>query len=309
MKGGKISIVVPAYNESGNIEKLYSILSEQFSSLPYAWELIFVDDGSTDDTLDKAKYLSTHNKNVFYIEFSRNFGHQSALRAGMRLASGDAIITMDADLQHPVSVIPRLISSWEEGYHVVYTLRAEDKRLSWFKRKSSNTFYNVLNSISEIKIDKGAADFRLLDRQVVDVVNSLGEADPFLRGLVKWVGFKQKGLEYVPEERFSGQSKYHLKQMLNLALQGITSFSEKPLKIALWVGSLMALGSLLYLPYVVWAISSGHAMAGWASLLLTIVFLGGIQLLMLGIIGLYIGKIFIQSKSRPEYIVKSTNIP
>lgn len=305
----KISIVVPAYNESGNIEKLYETLCEQFLGLSYIWELILVDDGSIDDSLEKIKHLSNSSKNVFYIEFSRNFGHQAALRAGMRLASGDAIITMDADLQHPASFIPNLISAWEDGYQVVYTLRTEDKRLSWFKRKSSNTFYNVLDSISEIKLDKGAADFRLLDRQVVDVINTLGEADPFLRGLVKWVGFKQKGLEYTPEERFSGQSKYQFKQMLNLALRGITSFSERPLRVALWAGSLMALGSLLYLPYVVWAISSGHSMAGWASLILTVVFLGGVQLLILGIIGLYIGKIFIQSKCRPEYIIKSTNIP
>lgn len=309
MKNRKISIVVPAYNESSNVEALYAAIAEQFNDIQgFAWELIFVDDGSIDDTLPKIINMAERYKNVFYIEFSRNFGHQAALKAGMELATGDAVITMDADMQHPPRFIPRLIEKWVEGYDVVYTLRVEDKRLPWFKRKSSNAFYGLMGSLSDIKVDRGAADFRLLDRKVLRVLNSLSESDPFLRGLVKWVGFKQIGLPYEPDERLSGESKYNLKGMIKLALRGIISFSERPLHIAIWVGSLLALCSLIYLPYVIWALSTDHAMAGWSSLILTVVFLGGIQLLIMGIIGLYIGKIFIQSKARPEYIVKKTNI-
>ncbi|MEF9949718.1 MAG: glycosyltransferase family 2 protein [Mucinivorans sp.] len=303
-----ISIVVPAYNEARNVEVLYDALAAEFARLAYRWEVIFVDDGSTDDTLLRVKELASIHENVFFVEFSRNFGHQSALRAGMRMAAGQAVITMDADMQHPPRFVPSLIEAWADGYQVVYTLRAPDKRLGWFKRTSSDAFYGIFGSISQVKVDRGAADFRLLDRQVVDVINSLGEADPFLRGLVKWVGFKQKALDYVPDVRFSGESKYQFRQMLNLALRGITSFSERPLHLALWVGSLLAVASLLYLPYVIWALCTGHAMAGWASLILTVVFLGGVQLLILGLVGLYIGKIFVQSKARPEYIVRSTNI-
>ncbi|MEG0467253.1 MAG: glycosyltransferase family 2 protein [Mucinivorans sp.] len=309
MENKKISIVVPAYNEAGNVEALYDALAVEFVNLPYLWEVIFVDDGSTDDTLALVKSMGEKYGNVFYIEFSRNFGHQSALSAGMRMATGDAVITMDADLQHPPHFVPRLIEQWQEGYQVVYTVRAEDRRLGWFKRKSSNAFYDVLGSVSKVKVERGAADFRLIDRQVVDVLGSLREADPFLRGLVKWVGFRQKALEYNPAERLSGKSKYKFKQMINLAFRGITSFSEKPLYVALWLGMIMACASLLYLPYVIWAISVGHAMAGWSSLILTVAFMGGIQLIVLGIVGLYIGKIFVQSKGRPEYIVRSTNIP
>lgn len=309
MKNTKISIVVPAYNESGNIEALYTATEDQFQKIPdHQWELIFVDDGSTDDTLQQIKRLSKEHKNVFYIEFSRNFGHQSALRAGMSLADGDAVITMDADMQHPPRLIPRLIEKWVEGYEVVYTMRTEDKRLPWLKRKSSYAFYGLMGSLSEMKLDQGAADFRLLDRRVVSVLNSLSESDPFLRGLVKWVGFKQIGLPYEPDSRLSGVSKYNFKGMVKLALRGITSFSERPLHLAIWVGSVLALCSIAYLPYVIWALSTNHVMAGWSSLILTVVFLGGLQLLIMGIIGLYIGKIFIQSKSRPEYIIRETNI-
>lgn len=308
MRNKKISFIVPAYNESGNIEALYEAINSQMGELSYPWELIYVDDGSTDDTLDRVKTIAQKHNNVFYIEFSRNFGHQAALRAGMRYATGDAMITLDADLQHPVRFVPRMIEKWEEGYQVVYTIRREDKRLGWFKRKSSNVFYGLIRSMSEVQLETGAADFRLLDSSVVEVLNTLSECDPFLRGLIKWIGFSQCALEYEPDERFSGQSKYNLKRMVNLAFRGITSFSERPLRLALWLGAIMAVGSVLYLPYVIWTISTGHAMAGWASLLLTVVFLGGLQLLILGIIGLYIGKIFVQSKRRPEFIVKSTSL-
>lgn len=308
MEAKKISIVVPSYNERGNVRVLYGALAEVFSSMDYRWEVIFVDDGSTDGTLDELKVLAGEHKNLFWVELARNFGHQSALLAGLSVATGDAVVSMDGDMQHPPLFLPRLIEQWEQGYEVVYTLREEDKKLSAFKRGSSKAFYRVLNLLSNIKVEPGAADFRLLDRRVVDVLLALGESDPFLRGLVKWVGFRQIGLEYLPEARFSGQSKYNFKKMINLALRGITSFSERPLHLALWVGGVFTGLALLYLPYVVWSVVTDHAMAGWASLLMTVVFFGGVQLLMLGIIGLYIGKIFVQSKGRPEYIIRDTNL-
>ena len=308
MEAKKVSIVVPSYNEQGNTKVLYEALAAVFAALPYRWEVVFVDDGSSDHTLAELQALAEEHKNVFWIELSRNFGHQSALRAGLALATGDAVVSMDGDMQHPPVFLPRLIEKWEEGYEVVYTLREEDRSLSAFKRGSSKAFYRVLNLLSSVKVEPGAADFRLLDRKVVDVLNALGESDPFLRGLVKWVGFRQVGLEYRPDARLSGVSKYSFKKMMNLALRGITSFSERPLHVALWIGGVMTAAALLYLPYVIWAVATDHAIAGWASVLTTIVFFGGVQLLMLGIIGLYIGKIFVQSKRRPEYIIRDTNL-
>lgn len=304
-----VSIVVPAYNEGENIRTLARAIADIFATQnEYLWELIFVDDGSADDTLEQIQALSNDRSNVYYIEFSRNFGHQSAVLAGYALAKGDCVITMDCDMQHPPELLPEMIRIWAEGYEVVYTRREQDKKLPFVKRLTSNMFYRVMNSISNVKLDHGVADFRLLDRRVINVLNSLGESDPFVRGLVKWVGFKQYALDYKPGQRVAGESKYTFKKMANLGIRGVTSFSTKPLHLAIWVGMTMAALSLLYLPYVVWSIYHGHTMAGWSSMILTVVFLGGLQLMILGIIGIYLGKLFMQSKQRPEYIIRNSNI-
>ncbi|BAV04850.1 dolichol-phosphate mannosyltransferase [Filimonas lacunae] len=303
-----VSIVVPVHNEQNNVPVLIAAIDKQFSDLPYDYNLLFVDDGSTDDTVAVIKMQCLLNDNIRFISFSRNFGHQAALKAGLDAAYGDCVISMDGDMQHPPDLIPVLLNKWEEGYDVVYTLRQEDPTLSSFKRLSSGMFYRVINSLSEVKIESGSADFRLVSKKVVKVLREFTEADLFFRGLVKWAGFNQTAVEYVPERRFSGASKYTLKKMVRFALQGITSFSVKPLYVAIYPGLIISLLSVLYVPYAIYSYYSGHVTPGWASIIVTIAFFGGIQLMILGVIGLYLGKLFTQIKNRPVYLVKESNI-
>lgn len=303
-----VSIVIPAYNESDNIRNIFDKITVVFNTLPYEWEVIFVDDGSKDETLSTVKALSKEYNNAFFLEFSKNFGHQLAVKAGLDNAYGDCVISLDCDAQHPPEIIPEMLLKWEEGFDIVYTIREEDKRLSKAKRSSSNLFYKLVNSLSDIELEAGTADFRLMDRTVVNVFRNFHETEPFLRGLTKWLGFKQYGIRYEPAERFAGNSKYSLKKMVRLALHGVTSFSIKPLYTAVYVGLIMSLLSLLYIPYVVYAFYNHIEVSGWASIIITIVFFGGLQLIMLGIIGIYVGKMFMQTKNRPNYIIRSTNL-
>jgi polyisoprenyl-phosphate glycosyltransferase len=304
----KITIIIPVYNEVSNLTLMLYALKNVFAPLPYLYNIIFVDDGSSDDSLNFIKQLAKANSEVNYISFSRNFGHQNALKAGLDMSDADAVISMDGDMQHPPSLLPQLISLWEAGNDVVYTIRQEEKNVPFVKRKTSNLFYSILNRLSSIELEKGTADFRLLDRKVVDVIREIKEYDLFWRGMVKWLGFKQASVEYAPAQRASGVSKYNFKKMMELALKGITSFSTKPLTIAIYLGFICSFASLLYLPYAVWSYFYGHAISGWASVIVTIAFFGGIQLMILGIIGMYLGKLFMQSKLRPHYIINETNI-
>lgn len=303
-----VSVVIPVYNEKDNVAILSQTLHDTFAQLPYHYTTIFVDDGSTDGTADVLKQLAATQPHVKYISFSRNFGHQAALKAGLDMAEGDCVISMDGDMQHPPDLIPVLLQKWEEGYDVVYTIRKEDERLGYFKRTSSNLFYAVLNGLSDISIEKGAADFRLLNKNVVQVIRNLQEYDLFFRGLVKWTGFKQLGIEYDPAERRTGVSKYTFKKMMRFALQGITSFSIRPLYAATYLGFTFSLLAILYIPYVLYSYCMGHVISGWTSTIVTIAFFGGMQLMILGIIGLYLGKLFMQSKNRPTYIIKESNL-
>jgi polyisoprenyl-phosphate glycosyltransferase len=304
----KISVVVPSYNEEGNIKLLATRLVEVLRKVPYDYEVIFVDDGSKDGTLDQLKSLSGIDDNLYFLELSRNFGHQNALKAGYDTADGDAIISMDGDMQHPPEMIPQFLEKWEEGYDVVYTCREYQDEATFFKTKSSDLFYGVMNSLSDTKLEKGTADFRLIDRKVANVLTSLHEDGLFIRGLIKWLGFKQYGIHYICDARFSGQSKYNLKKMIRFAVQGITAFSVRPLYLATGLGLFFSALALLYIPYILYSYYSGHAVSGWASLLATVVFFGGMQLLVLGIIGMYLGKLFMQSKKRPNYIIRSSNL-
>jgi polyisoprenyl-phosphate glycosyltransferase len=304
----KISIVVPACNEEGNIPVLVDALEQVLSTMNYEYQLIFVDDGSTDGTLALLKAISTSNPHIRYIGLSRNFGHQNALKAGLDLAGGDAVIMMDGDMQHPPELIPIMLEQWEVGNDIVYTIRKDHQDMPMMKRKTSNMFYNLINNLSDIELEQGTADFRLMDRRVVDVFREFKETDLFLRGLVKWMGFKQSGIEYEPAERLKGKSKYTMKKMIRFALQGITSFSTKPLYIATYLGMCFSLISLLYVPYIIYSYYFGQAISGWTSIIATIAFFGGLQLMILGIIGMYLGKLFQQSKQRPHYIVKETNL-
>ncbi|MDI9309705.1 MAG: glycosyltransferase family 2 protein [Limnohabitans sp.] len=304
----KIAVVIPSYNEEGNIEVMVNTLHSVFDTLNYHYEFIFVDDGSSDNTLFKLKELSQKDDKLFFIELSRNFGHQNALKAGVDIAKADAVITMDGDMQHPPELIPQLIQKWEEGYDVVYTIREEDKNLSFFKKKTSKSFYNLMNYLSEVKFEPGTADFRLMDKKVVEVFSDFSENELFIRGLVNWLGFKQFGIDYKPAERFSGKSKYTIKKMMRFALQGITSFSTRPLYLAIFLGlGISGLAFMLYVGYVIYSLYFGHVISGWASLISTVVFFGGLNLIVMGIIGIYVGKLFMQSKNRPNYLIKETN--
>jgi dolichol-phosphate mannosyltransferase len=305
----KISIVIPSFNEEGNIFIIVNALHEVLQQTNYDYELVFVDDGSKDKTLTHLQELSKKDSKLFYVELSRNFGHQNALMAGLDMASGDCFITMDGDMQHPPELLPELLAKWEEGYDVVYTRRLEDKNLPYFKKTTSKYFYKFINYISEIDIEQGTADFRLMDKKVAKVFFNFTENELFIRGLVNWVGFKQFAIDYTPNERFSGNSKYTIKKMMQFAIKGITSFSIRPLYLSIFLGiSISVLGSIFYIFYVISSIFFGHVISGWASVIFTIVFFGGLNLIVLGIIGIYVGKLFMQSKNRPNYIIRETNL-
>ena len=301
-----IEIIVPCYNESENIRPLYEAIQRVFAEkLPdYSYTLLFVNDGSSDNSLEVLKSLAESDVRVKYLSFSRNFGHQLAVKAGLDHSFADAVISMDCDLQHPPALLPELIAKWEEGYQVVATLRTYPADTPKKKQKSSQQFYKLLNLLSDIEIKEGSADFRLLDQSVVKVIRSMKEDEPFLRGIVPWVGFRQTYIPYTAASRFAGESKYTVKKMLQLAITGVTAFSIKPLYFAVFLGFAFSALSLLYIPYVIYAFASGTEISGWASLIMTIVFFGGLQLIILGIIGIYIGKIFKQTKDRPCYIIQ-----
>ncbi len=305
----KVSIILCSYNEAANLPIVIRALHDNLDELPYDKEIIIVNDGSSDNSMEIIDELCKSDPELFYIEFSRNFGHQNALRAGIDHATGDCIISMDADMQHPPEMLPQFIQKWEEGYDIVYTRRLEDKGLSKMKRKSSSLFYKVLNHFSEIDLEEGTADFRLIDKSAKKVISNIKGGELFMRGLVKWIGFRQYRIDYMPHQRLYGSTKYTFKKMMNLAVQGILSFSTKPLHIALYVGFAIAFISLVFMiPYALISFFFGHPLAGWASMISIVSFLGGFQLFVLGIIGLYIGQIFNLSKGYPTYIIKDTNL-
>lgn len=304
----KISIIIPIFNEEGNIEILAKNLSVALKLYP-GYEIIFIDDGSTDKTLGKIKKLRAKDSKINFISFSRNFGHQDALRAGLDYASGDCVVSMDGDMQHPPKLIPKIIEKWQKGYDIVYTVRKEDPKNSFFKNKTANVFYWLMNKFTDVKIDKGAADFRLMDRKVVEVVKVIKEKNLFMRGMVPWLGFKQIGIKYAPENRNWGETKYSFGKMLKFAIVGITSFSTKPLHLATIFGYAIAAAAFLYGVYaILMKLLTDSTISGWASLLTVVLFIGGVQMIMLGILGEYIGKLFIESKKRPNYIVKEKSL-
>ncbi len=302
-----ITIVIPSFNEEANISVLVDLLCS-IRVPDCKFEIIFVDDGSTDRTLNIIKDYSSRYEEVKYLSFSRNFGHQIALKAGIDYAKGDCVISMDADMQHPPEMIPDLIQKWKQGFDIVYTKRQDDKRLPFFKRISSMFFYWLMRFLSDFDMESGTADFRLLDRKVVDVLAGLQEQFIYFRGMIPWVGFKQACIEYLPKQRHAGVSKYSFKKMLLLATNGITSFSIRPLHLATLLGMFMSGLTFLYGFYSLCVhLFTDQTISGWTSVIVSILFVGGIQLIILGIIGEYIGKIFMESKRRPLYIVKEKN--
>ncbi|MBR5130753.1 MAG: glycosyltransferase [Alphaproteobacteria bacterium] len=308
MEKFKVSVVVPAYNEEGNLTRLVQTLLP-ILSVYNDYEIILINDGSSDKTIEVMKQLHHDNSRVHYISLSRNFGHQYALKAGLDAAIGDCVISMDADLQHPPRLIPALIDGWQKGYDIVYTTRQDKGTESFFKRFSSEFFYKFFRVLTGLKIPAGAADFRLLDKKVVQTLKNMPEKALFLRGLIYWMGFKQFAISYQVEPRFSGRSSYSLKKMLGLAIAGATSFSIKPLRLAIYLGFIVALLGCLSTAYVLYMkLFAGSVITGWSSLMCVLLILGGSQLFVMGIIGEYIGRIFVEMKNRPNYIIDETSL-
>lgn len=308
MNDFKVSIVIPSYNEEDNITTLVDRLVPILSRYP-DYEILFVDDGSVDNTLEIMQRLSVQNDKVKYLSFSRNFGHQMALKAGLDHATGDCVVCMDADLQHPPELIDQMIEKWKEGHDIVYTVREDGANVPLLKKGTARLFYTFINRISNIKLDRGVADFRLLDRSVVEVFRNINESSLFIRGMVSWVGFKQCAIKYRPENRFSGESKYSYGKMVSFALDGITSFSVKPLHLATLFGMTVSLLSFLYGLFAIFmSFFTDRVISGWTSVIVSVLFIGGLQLLMLGILGEYLGKLFIESKKRPIYIIRKKKL-
>jgi dolichol-phosphate mannosyltransferase len=301
----KISIILPIHNEAENIPLLYERLKNVLEGEVSDWEIIFVNDGSSDNSMEVMLQLKRKEKRVKVIDFSRNFGHQAALMAGIERAKGDVIVMMDADLQHPPELLPEIFNKYKEGYDIVSTIRMDDKHLPFFKKMTSSLFYRILRSISELDIRPGMADFRLITREVAEILKSMPEREKFLRGLFQWMGFKHAYVEYVASERRKGSPSYNLRKMIHFAISGITSFSALPLRISAILGFIIIISCLPYAFYSLYAkFFGGKVVKGWLSLLLIIMLLGGFQLISLGIIGEYLSKIFDEVKRRPPYIIK-----
>ncbi|MCC5907883.1 MAG: glycosyltransferase family 2 protein [Balneolaceae bacterium] len=304
-----ISVVVPCFNEEKNILGLTRLLIHEIQKYR-DYEILFVEDGSRDQSIKTVKSLAFENRRIGYVQFSRNFGHQVALKAGLDHARGDCVITMDADMQHDPKYIHELIRVWrEEGVDVVYTVR-DDSGKRTLKTFFSSVFYRIINGVTSKPVYAGAADFRLLDRRVVDELRKISEHHLFLRGLIPWMGFRQKAIPIIVGERAAGESKYSAAKMVRLALSGITSFSIAPLRLALLLGGFFAFLSFLYGGYALWVwLFTEQAVPGWTSIIASILFLSGIQMMLTGIVGEYVGKTFEQVKQRPGYIIKEKNIP
>ncbi len=299
-----LSIIIPVYNEKNNIKPLLQRLLPIIKN--YKYEVIFIDDGSTDNTNSEIKKYTSKNTNIKLISFYRNFGHQMALSCGYSKASGDCVISLDSDLQDPPEIIQNMIDQWKKGDLVVYAKRETRSVDNLFKRISASFFYNLMNFLSDIPIPKDVGDFRLLDRKVVDYLNSLPEQSKFLRGLVAWGGFPASFVSYDREKRNSGQTHYTFGKMVNFALDGIISFSVKPLRLATFFGFLAAFIGFLGMLYAIIGkfYFPQDLVSGWAAIFVGLMFLGGVQLITIGIIGEYIGKIFTQIQNRPNYTIK-----
>jgi len=299
------SIIAPIYNEIDNLSELYGRIKEVMDTTGLPWELILVDDGSTDGSTEKISELAKADTQIRPVIFARNFGHQIAITAGWDYARGEAVVIIDADLQDPPEVILELAKKWKEGYEVVYAVRAEREGESWFKKITASMFYRIIYHITDVKIPVDTGDFRLMDRKVVDVLKQMPERHRFPRGMSAWVGFKQIGVEYKRAARVAGVTKYPFSKMLKLALNAITSFSYFPLQVATFFGFASAGVSILAIPIVIYLRMAGiPQFTGQATTLIAVLFLGGVQLISLGILGEYIGRLYDEAKGRPLYIVR-----
>lgn len=306
-----LSIVVPIYNEEGNLPTLYERLKKTAESVSPNHEIIFVHDGGKDGSVAIIKHLAAIDSNVKYIDFSRNFGHQIAISAGMDKATGKAVAIIDGDLQDPPELIRELYHKLQEGYEVVYAKRKKRDGESWFKLITAKWFYRILSRITSVNIPVDTGDFRIVDHKIIRILKQMPEKNKFIRGQIAWIGFRQTYLEYDRDERLHGETKYTIRKMLRLALDGITSFSTFPLKVATFSGFLVsgiAFVVILYALYSKFFLGQDQVASGWASIMISVLFIGGVQLIGIGIIGEYIGRVSDNVKNRPLYIVKETNI-
>ena len=301
----RLSVIAPVYNEVESLPELHRRIGAVMRSLPLDWELLLVDDGSTDGSTEAIRALARSDRHVRAVIFARNFGHQIAVTAGLDHCRGQAAVIIDADLQDPPELIPDLVAKWRGGYEVVYAVRAEREGETWFKRMTASAFYRIIYRITDVSIPLDVGDFRLLDRQVIDVLKGMHERHRFLRGMAAWVGFRQTGVEYKRAARKAGVTKYPFRKMLRLALNAVTGFSYFPLQLATYLGFVCAGLSVLAIPVVIVTRLIGHqAFFGQASTLIAVLFLGGVQLISLGVLGEYIGRLYDEAKGRPLYVVR-----
>jgi len=304
MRKPTFTVIAPIYNELENIPELYPRIRDVMDQTGEPWELILVDDGSSDGSTEVIRKLAENDRRVRPVIFARNFGHQIAVTAGVDYSRGDAVVIIDADLQDPPEVILDLIAKWREGFEVVYAVREEREGETWFKKTTAALFYRLIHAITNVNIPLDTGDFRLMDQKVVAVMKQMREKHRFLRGMSAWVGFKQVGVNYKRKPRHAGTSKYPLKKMIQFALNAITSFSYFPLQLATYIGFIAAGLSVIAIPIIIiLRLTTGTALLGQATTLVMVLFLGGVQLISLGIIGEYIGRIYDESKNRPLYIV------
>lgn len=305
----KISILIPCYNEEKSLSPLYEALTKLMDSLSnYEWEVLLVNDGSKDKTIDIIRELRNSDPRINYVDLSRNFGKENAMLAGFDYATGDALVIMDADLQHPPKTIPEFIKYWEEGYDDVYGERITRGKESWFRKHISLFYYKLLQKSSRFDVLPNVGDFRLLDRSCINVLKQLRETDRYTKGMFAWIGFKKKAVPFETADRVAGSSSWSYLSLIKLAVEGITSFTTAPLRFSTFLGSLISLIAFLYLIFiVVKTLLFGEDVQGYPTLITTILFFSGIQLLSLGILGEYIGRIFNETKQRPTYIAKEFN--
>lgn len=301
----KYSLIIPIYNEEETIPELYRRVSDVMDGLDDSVELILINDGSRDRSLKLILELQERDARVCYISFARNFGHQAAVTAGLNFARGQVIVVLDADLQDPPELIPKMIESWQAGYHVVYAQRTKRKKESWFKRLTAYVFYRLLRRLADVDIPADTGDFCLMDRQVVDVLNSMPERNRYIRGLRAWIGFRQTAVKFERDPRFAGEVKYTFKKSLALAINSLVSFSKIPLRLSTYLGLFSALIALLMALLVLyWRLQQPNSpVTGLATILIAVFFLGSVQLISIGILGEYIGRIYEEVKGRPAYTI------
>jgi len=305
----KISILIPCYNEEKSLPLLYPELVKLMDGNPaYDWELMFVNDGSADATITILRQLRAQDKRVNYLDLSRNFGKETAMLAGFDHVTGDCMVIIDADLQHPPTLIPEMIKWWEQGYDDVYAKRKTRGKESWLRKRLSLQFYKILQSSSRFDVLQNVGDFRLLDRCCINALKQMRESERYTKGMYSWIGFKKKDVEFEQGDRVAGESSWNYRQLFSFAIDGLTSFTSAPLRISTIVGFLVSMCAFVYMIYVfLKAVIFGDPVQGYPTLVILILFLGGIQLLSLGIIGEYIGRIYNETKNRPDYIVREKN--